>query len=345
MAHEASPRIWALLGPHRGDNNQVLALAEALGIPCETKLLRYNEFRRLKPRLLGASLVSVASESRASIAGDPPDLTISTGHRSVPVVQALRHRSGGRMRSVHIGYPRLSPEHFDLVVTTPEYPVPDHPNVMRIPFALTRDRSDVPMSSVDAGLLERFPPPRRLLLLGGPSRYWRLEPTDVLDALSTLLDAAEREGGSVLTVGSPRTPAGLLLFVEQRLRNASVPAILAPTDGPPGYSSLLHIADSILVTADSVAMVGDAIRTGRPVGLVPLRATRAGAAYMKLMGWIRPGQRVRPRDLRFFWAALERDGLVGTVQHPRSGANPDLAIEVAERVQELLSERLIQPAE
>ena len=26
-------RVWALLGPHRGDNNQVLALAEALGLP------------------------------------------------------------------------------------------------------------------------------------------------------------------------------------------------------------------------------------------------------------------------------------------------------------------------
>ncbi len=26
-------RVWALLGPHRGDNNQVLALAEALASP------------------------------------------------------------------------------------------------------------------------------------------------------------------------------------------------------------------------------------------------------------------------------------------------------------------------
>jgi mitochondrial fission protein ELM1 len=336
VARQPSPRIWALLGLHRGDNNQVIALAEALGIPFELKMLRYNGWRRLKPRFLGASLLSVASESRSSIAGDPPDLIISTGHRSVPVVQALRRRSMGRTRCVHIGFPRLPPERFDLVITTPEYPIPDHPNVMRIPFALTRDIGEVPMSRLDASLLERFPIPRRLLVLGGPTRYWRLETNDVLDALSTLLDVAEREGGSVLAVGSPRTPAEILRAVEPELKAASVPAILAPIDGPPAYSNLLRVADSIFVTADSVAMVGDAITTGRPVGLVPIRATRNGARYMKLMNWIRPGQRVHPRDLRFFWAALERNGLVGTVQHPRNGVSSDLAAEVVERVLKLL---------
>ena len=43
MPAEAPKRIWALLGPHRGDNNQVLALAEALGLPFEVKSLRYNQ--------------------------------------------------------------------------------------------------------------------------------------------------------------------------------------------------------------------------------------------------------------------------------------------------------------
>ena len=33
------------------------------------------------------------------------------------------------MRAVHLGYPRISPKHFDLVVPTPEYPVPDAPGL------------------------------------------------------------------------------------------------------------------------------------------------------------------------------------------------------------------------
>ena len=86
-------RIWALLGAHRGDNDQVLALAEAIGLPFERKQLHYNGWRHLRPRLLGATLRSLSKQSRAAISGDPPDLTISAGLRSVPVVQALRHRS------------------------------------------------------------------------------------------------------------------------------------------------------------------------------------------------------------------------------------------------------------
>ena len=132
-------RIWALLGARPGDNNQVIALAEALGRPFEIKQLEYNALRRLGPRVLGHSLVSLTKASRESVlAGPTPDLTISAGHRSVPVVRALRRRSSGRTRSIHVGFPRVSPGHFDLVVATPQYPIPDHPNLLRVPYALTR---------------------------------------------------------------------------------------------------------------------------------------------------------------------------------------------------------------
>ena len=110
-------RVWALLGPHRGDNNQILALAAAIGLGFEEKWLRFNGLRRLQPRLLGASFRTVVAEDRAQLEGPPPDLAISTGHRSVPVVRELRRRSGGTMRAVHLGYPRISPAHFDLVVS------------------------------------------------------------------------------------------------------------------------------------------------------------------------------------------------------------------------------------
>src|SRR5262249_18279001 len=112
----AQPRmkVWAILGAHQGDNNQVLALAEALGGPFTRKQLTYNRWRHLGPRILGASLRSLTKRSRTSVSRDLPDLTISTGHRSVAVVQALRARSPGMVRSVHVGYPRISPGKFDL---------------------------------------------------------------------------------------------------------------------------------------------------------------------------------------------------------------------------------------
>lgn len=330
-------RIWALLGPHRGDNNQVIALAEALGLPFEPITLRYNQWRRLQPRLLGATFRSLTRESRAAVAGVPPDLTISTGHRSVPVVQAIRRRSDGRTLSVHLGYPRLSPAYFDLVVPTPEYPLPDHPNVLRIPFALSRTRG-VKLEKSDAQLLEKWSAPRRLLILGGPTLYWRLDEKDVLDALSHLLNAAATQGGSVLVVGSPRTTKELLQAVAGALARSTVPAWMFPSEGPPSYPALLAESDSIFVTADSVAMVSDAILTGKPVGLLPLRPTVLGQAYMRLADLLWPARRIFPRDLRYFWAELRDRGLVGTIEQPRGGSAPDLAAMVAERVKSHLRE-------
>lgn len=328
-------RVWALLGPHRGDNNQVLALAEALGVPFEIKSLRYNGWRHLQPRVLGASLRSVSRTSRPLVLDVPPDLTISTGHRSAPVVQFLRRRSGGRTRSVHIGFPRLPPERFDLIVATPEYPIPDRPNVMRIPLALNCGGPDPAKVGSPDALPDQFKSPRSLLVLGGPSLCWTLRPSDISETLSRLL-GSEGRGGSVLVVGSPRTPPAVLRAVERQIAAATCGAMLVPMNGPPPYPQLLEAADRIFVTADSVAMVSEAVATGKPVGLVMIRRTLGGRIYLLLMDRIRPGKRIYPRDLRFFWKELHDRNLVGTVEHPAQGRVPDVMAQVVERVRRLI---------
>jgi mitochondrial fission protein ELM1 len=335
-------RVWALLGPHRGDNNQVLALAEALGLPFEEKWLHYNQLRRLQPALLGATLKSVAADARAQLEGEPPDLTISTGHRSVPVVRALRKRSGGKMRAVHLGYPRISPAHFDLVVPTPEYPVPDAPNVVRIPFALsplTKAAADSPSSSA----LHQLPQPRRLFVIGGPTLYWELPVPQMVAAVRQLLDITASKGGSVLAIGSPRTPQRLLDAVADELNRAETPAFIAPREGQPSYGAMIHSVDEIYVTADSVAMIADAVMTRKPVGIVPIAKSALGRAVMAVADRLRPGRRLYPRDLRFFWASLREHGFGGSIDEPRASNPPDYTAEIAERIRPLLK-RSAQPA-
>jgi mitochondrial fission protein ELM1 len=332
---EPPKRVWALLGPHRGDNNQVIALAEALRLPFEEKWLRYNQLRRLQPALLGATLKSVAADARCQLEGEPPDLTISTGHRSVPVVRALRERSGGEMRTVHLGYPRISPAHFDLVVPTPEYPVPDAPNVVRIPFALSPHRARE-VDPADRHLLGAYPHPHRLVLIGGPTLYWELPIAHIVNAFRELADAASAEGGSVIAVGSPRSPIELLTAVRNELESSSVPFLFVPNDGPPAYPALIESADEIYVTADSVAMVADAVNTGKPVGIVPIAKSSLGKAAFVIADRIRPGKRLFPRDLRFFWASLREHGFGGTVEDPKASNAPDYTTEIAKRVRRLL---------
>ena len=336
-AADSPLRIWALLGNGRGDDNQILALAEALGLPFETKLLRYNELRRLMPRLLGTSLCSLEPASRALLADEPPDLIISTGHRSVPLERANRRRSGGRTRLVHLGYPRVSPAHFDLVVPTPEYPVPEAPNVIRIPLTIQRPWDAAASAATASAFLADYPAPRRLLLIGGATLYWKLREEDVAAAIATLSRVADG-GGSLLVLGSPRTSDGVMRAARSELARTSIPAAMVPTEGPPSYRALLGAADMIFVTADSVSMVSEAVSTGKPVGLVPIRRSWYGRLVMPLMDRLVPGRPVRPRDLRFFWRELERQGYAGTVEHPRTGMARDLTAAVVERVRQLLAQ-------
>jgi hypothetical protein len=174
------------------------------------------------------------------------------------------------------------------------------------------------------------------LLIGGPTLYWQLSLDKIMVAVRHLQEAAQAEGGSILAVGSPRTPIDALSAVRETLESSSVPFMFEPGDGPPAYPALIEAADEIFVTADSVAMVADAVTTGKPVGLVPIDQSGPGKMVMSVMDRLRPGRRLYPRDLRFFWDALAREGFGGTLDAPRASNPPDYAEIVADRVRRLL---------
>ena len=111
----------------------------------------------------------------------------------------------GRTRSVHVGFPRITPANFDLVIATSQYPAADHPKLLRIPFALTAAGVLGHPRAADP-LLLALPSPRRLLLVGGPNIYWKLDEQALEARLAALIEDAQRDGGSIIVSTSPRTP-------------------------------------------------------------------------------------------------------------------------------------------
>jgi hypothetical protein len=294
-----------------------------------------------------------------------PDLVIGAGWRSVPVARWVRARSGGRARIVGIGRPRCHPARLDLVVTTPQYGLPPGPAVLQIPFCLARQTPErlAEAGRSWAGRLRGFPEPRLALLLGGDSSPYRLRPEDARAACAALAARAAARGGSVLAVGSRRTSPEVLEAVRAALGAAPVPAALLGGDGAENpYPGLLALADEIAVTADSAAMVSDAIAAGKPVGLVPVHTAGIAGACLRLVRaarraaeggeradplaralgrfWgalVRRGVAGWPRDLWFFWREVERRGLAGTADRPTRGTPlPAVAEAAAARVRPLL---------
>jgi len=308
MAGEAP--VWVLLGRRTGDNSQLLRLAEALGRSFRSIELSYNALHLIPPRLLGATLSTLAPESKRQIRPRWPDLILGIGYRSVPVALAIQKLSGGKTKLVRLGNPRLDPKHFDLVITTEQYAVPGGPNVIRLPVGIP---TSVPVDPTEqeAEWLAHLPRPHRLLLIGGDTFMWTLCPEAVARAAKDIA----HKGGSVIPVSSPRS-------------NREVIATTGPhLDNPPRYPVLLADADEIYVTGDSVSMISDAVTTGKPVGIIPPERTATGRLLYAFAG--AAGRSVPVRDIQRFINSVLDQGLAGTVEHPRSASSRPDASEIA----------------
>jgi mitochondrial fission protein ELM1 len=327
------PRIWVLLGHRRGDNNQLLALAGALGLPFETRSMRYNILRRVPKKFLNRGLVSARPSARKWLQPPWPDLVMGIGHRSVPVARHIREASGGRTKLVQLGNPRIHPRNFDLVITMPQYALEDHSNVIRLPLAMDSPHAPSLFTNEERTFLGALPRPHRLLVLGGPNKHWVVTPADAVAAARTLVRRSEHDGGTVIVIGSPRTPREVLDSTEREIAGSRHRFVRGST---PRYRSLLEDADELHVTADSVSMISEAVFTGKPVGIVPIRQKGRGKRHERLQ---RLGLRSAPRpNLRAVWASLEENQLVGTLDTPRAAKAHNPVSTAVDAVLDLLRE-------
>ena len=89
------------------------------------------------------------------------------------------------------------------------------------------------------------------------------------------------------------------------------------------------------VTADSVSMVSDAVWTGKPAAVVPIAKSPLGRIAFELNDRLRPGSRIYPQDLRFFWRALADIGISDQLARPRTSTNEVLTA-VTARIRSIL---------
>lgn len=320
------PRIWVLLGERRGDNNQLLGLAEALGHPLETRTMTYGWWWWPMLLLFPKQPFLLTRKARHSLAPPWPDLVIGIGRRSVAVARWIKEQSGGRTKIVRLGNPRADSRLFDLVITTPQYPVPGAKNVLALPFAISRNSRPPKPTADEADWLASLPRPHLLICLGGPTRYWKLDESEVAHAAEAISRKTSQAGGSLIVATSQRTPAGIVNVIER-----SAPACHVVSDDRVRFPVLLADADEHYVTADSVSMISETLLTSRPVGLIPVELDAEGR---RALGTAGPSG--SKRDIRRFWSQIGAKGLLGTVDAPVSGRIEDPIDVAAEAVKRLL---------
>jgi uncharacterized protein len=321
------PLVWMLMGSRAGDNNQLLALGEALGLPCQPKRISYNQLRRVP--FLRSGLTIVSRKSRPLIAPPWPDLVIGVGYGSVPVARYIRDQTGGRAKLVHIGNPRDKLKDFDLQITTPQYARGPAPNLLELLFPIGNPAKSVRPTDEEEEWLSRLPRPRRLVAIGGPARHWQLDDRALSDAIRTL--QGRRPKGSLIAATSARTPHATRTMLSSLISGPHQ----AVVEHFPRFATLLRESDEIYVTADSVSMISEAILSGKPTGLIAIKRSPRGRLVDAL--WERPFGKSTFPDFRHFWRLLGDAGLSGTVELPVASQVCDTVARAADAVRSLVA--------
>lgn len=265
------PLIWLLLGERLGDNAQVLALGKMLGWPYQVKQFRWDHDCDIPVKERGASLIGVDAENSDALFPPWPDIVIAVGQRSVSVSRWIVEQSGGKAINIRLGRPRIAFDAFDLIITTPQYGLPPAPNVRELLLPLVFHDSERVRQAGQrwSSKLSHLPRPWTSVLIGGPTQSMAMDEAVARDLAQSLERLRQIAGGSLLISTSPRTPPEFADILESEIRPPSFLFRWKPdTDNP--YLALLELADTIVVTNDSVSMVSEATDFGKPTYLYEL---------------------------------------------------------------------------
>lgn len=281
----AKPKLWILQSPHSGDNTQLRALEGALGWPSEMKRVSYR-WHEGALRLLSLPTLAGVDVARSSPLTPPwPDLVICSGRGAEAVAFWIRQQNP-KLRIVFLGTPWSKLSQFDLVITTPQYRLPEAANVLRNALPLhdvTRETLASEARRWEARL-QHLPRPCTAVLVGGSSGPYLFTPEAAARLGRAATKLAEAQGGSLLVTTSARTKAAA---VDALAAAIGVPHLLYRWHGPAEdnpFHAFLGSSEQVVVTADSVSMLAEASATGRPVylfdiedGPYAMRAEEAGA--------------------------------------------------------------------
>ena len=231
------------------------------------------EIHRVKPRQAFAWLMPWGPIDPAEgplrpgspIAPPYPDIVIASGRRTVAYLRAIKRAAGSAVLTVCLKDPRTGASAADLIwvpnhdglrganvittLTSPHRIAPERLRAASLSRPEWAAESDTPLVGV---------------LLGGDSRHHRFTAADT-NALLGKLTALVTAGARLVVTPSRRTPHDLANAM-RRLCVQSGGYFWDGTGENP-YLAILAQADHLVVSADSVNMLGEAVATGKPVHL------------------------------------------------------------------------------
>jgi mitochondrial fission protein ELM1 len=270
------PSCWGITDGTAGMTSQVRALAQALGVTLDLKMLPIKKPWDWVPNIAYATPLGGIIFKHFIAFGDVlnppyPDVIISCGRRASMAALGLKayikSKKPERMpRFIHIHHPCVPLKCFDLVVTV-DHDKLDGANVLKTRFAL---HSITPATLAEAKQkfaprFAAYPEPRLAVLLGGTTNAYDF----TVEAMAQVVMTLQRLPGSLLITPSRRTgDANISMLKAVFASNPRVYIYDEVEENP--YMGMLALAETIVVSNDSVNMMTDAAATGKPVYILNL---------------------------------------------------------------------------
>ena len=274
----SEPRVWLLVGDRPGDNRQAEAVAVGLGWPFERKYLCVrDEYASTKPEVV-SSVHHLDLERTDPLEAPWPDLVITMGRRLSMVALYIRDHSDRATKLVLVGKPSGMPDEFDLIVCSAENPLPRRPNVLPVELPLLRcDEAELQAAAkLWEPRLAAMPRPLLALLVGGPTKPFRFADADARRLIDRTTRLASELSAGLFVTTSPRTPRVFEEILRAGLRAGDELHGFSAGSADNPYLGLLALADYFVVTADSISMLVEVARLGKPLALYPLEVGRPG---------------------------------------------------------------------
>jgi len=254
--------------------SQVEGLAKALGLSYKHQKIELKSFWNLIPPKISPISENLVKNKFVCDC----KIIISCGRKSVIPSIALKKRLGNQIFNIHIQDPKVSFEHFDLIVS-PEHDRLKGENIINTTGAIHYlTKKEINDNSQYLGIEKDKRKELVAFIIGGPNKYYNYSEKQIHELFNKVKTLFTPDKFKIIAIPSYRTPENILKIAYNTF---SINHLVVKTIDKKAYLSALAISNYIVVTCDSTSMISEAAMTGKPVYIAMMKSFKPTGRFKK----------------------------------------------------------------
>ena len=254
--------------------SQVEGLAKALGLSYKHQKIELKSFWNLIPPKISPISENLVKNKFVCDC----KIIISCGRKSVIPSIALKKRLGNQIFNIHIQDPKVSFEHFDLIVS-PEHDRLKGENIINTTGAIHYlTKKEINDNSKYLGIEKDKRKELVAFIIGGPNKYYNYSEKQIHELFNKVKTLFTPDKFKIIVIPSYRTSENILKIA---FNTFSINHHVVKNIDKKAYLSALAISNYIVVTCDSTSMISEAAMTGKPVYIAMMKSFKPTGRFKK----------------------------------------------------------------